>query len=121
MPEIDQPNGDSKKTKSSNRNPFSAAYSAFKRLPIGLRRIAGGAAFCLLVVVVIALFHPSLNERWKFGTDMGLNVLILFAIAVQAYIYRGQWEVMERTIEEAKISRELENRAYVTVIAVRLQ
>ena len=69
------------------------------KLPVGLRRIIIGAGFCLLAVVAIATFHPSLNERWKFGTDMALNVLILLAIAVQAYIYSGQWKAMRESLE----------------------
>jgi hypothetical protein len=103
VPEDNQPNGYSDKPNSVENNPFYAAYSVFKRLPIGLRNIVGGAFLCLIVVVVIAVFHPSLNERWKFGTDMGLNVLILLVIAVQTYIYIGQWDAMA---EGLKIERD---------------
>ena len=99
MPENSQAEGDSKKPEKADRNPFNAAKSQFKRLPIGLRVIATAALIGFLIIVGIAVLHPSLNERWKFGTDRTLNLLILFAIAVQAYIYTKQREVMQRQAE----------------------
>ncbi|HEY8187293.1 MAG TPA: hypothetical protein VIF64_14560 [Pyrinomonadaceae bacterium] len=95
MPEKDQAESETKKPKKNDRNPLRAAKLLFTRLPIGLRRITVSGLIGFLIIVGIAVLHPSLNERWKFGADMTLQLLILLAIAVQAYIYSGQWEAMQ--------------------------
>lgn len=109
MPEVDQPEGNANERQQQNHNSFRAAYSMFKRMPVGLRRIVIGSACVALGVIAIAVFHPSMDDRWKFGTDMLLNVLILMAITIQAYIYTQQWEAMNEglQIERAKTNPRL--------------
>lgn len=96
MPEIQQTDPQPDSPSKADQNPLNTAIALYKRLPIGLQRLALIALGGFLVIVGIAVFHPSLNERWKFGTDMTLNLLILFAIAVQAYIYTRQRDVMQQ-------------------------
>ncbi|MGB7923376.1 MAG: hypothetical protein WCF57_09040 [Pyrinomonadaceae bacterium] len=102
MQENDETESNAQEAKNRHRNPFRAAQALFKRLPIGLRFVIAGALTCFAAIVAIAVFHPSLNERWKFGTDMTLNLLILLVIAVQAFIYNKQGGTMERQWEEIK-------------------
>jgi hypothetical protein len=51
---------------------------------------------------------------------MSLNLLILVVIAVQAYIYTGQWQVMREQSAKMKESFELVNRASVSVHSIEL-
>jgi hypothetical protein len=56
-------------------------------------------AFCLSLIVGIFYWSQAFGmptERYTFITQALLNVLIFAAIAVQAWIYQGQWNVMER-------------------------
>jgi hypothetical protein len=99
VPEIQQTDPQPDSPTKADQNPLKAAVALYKRLPVGLRRIATTALIGFLGIAGIAVFHPSLSERWKFGTDMTLNLLILFAIAVQAYIYSGQWQSMKDSLE----------------------
>jgi hypothetical protein len=116
MHEIDQTNSNSSQPKKPNRNPLSATYSLYKSLPISLQSIILGVLFCWLGVIAITVFHPTLNERWKFGADMTLNVLILLVVAVQAYIYARQWEVMQEQKRMATIGE----RAYLGIKNVKI-
>jgi len=116
MHKIDQTNSDTSEAQKSDRNPSSSTYSLYKSLPISLQHIIIGVTFCWLGVVAIAVFHPSLSERWKFGADMTLNVLILLVVAVQAYIYARQWEVMQEQKRMATVGE----RAYLGIKDVRL-
>jgi hypothetical protein len=113
MAEIQKANSQGNPPSKADKYSLKTAVSAYKALPIGLRRIVKLAAFCFAVIVVIGVFHPSLAERWKFGTDMTVNLLIALVVAIQAYIYVGQWDVMERSLRSAKQSTIDANRAYV--------
>lgn len=117
MHEVDQTNSNTSQPQQSDRNPLSATYSLYKSLPVSLQSIVLGVLFCWLGVVAIAVFHPTLNERWKFGADMTLNVLILLVVAVQAYIYARQWEVMQEQKRIATIGE----RAYLEIRDVKLE
>jgi hypothetical protein len=99
MPEVNQTNADPNSAQKPNSNPFKAAYALFKRLPIGLRRIIWADLGAVAIVVLISIFHPNLATRVKFATDGILNLLIVLIIAVQAYIYVRQWDVMEQNLE----------------------
>jgi hypothetical protein len=117
MHEVDQTNGNASETQNHNRYSLNTAQSLYKSLPISLRNIIIGVLFCWLGVVAVAVLHPHLNERWKFGADMTLNVLILLVVAVQAYIYARQWEVMQEQKRMATIGE----RAYLGVKDVKLE
>jgi len=117
MHEIDQTNGKRSEPNQQHGNPLSAAYSLYKSLPASLQNIILGVWFCWLGVVVIAVFHPTLSERWKFGADMTLNVLILLVVAIQAYIYAKQWEVMQEQKRMATIGE----RGYLGIKDARLE
>src|SRR5215210_3495245 len=43
-----------------------------------------------------------MSERVKFFTVNALSLLVFIAIAVQAYIYRRQWEAMEDSLAETR-------------------
>ena len=60
----------------------------------GMKRI-----FTLGIVVLFLLLiftFAQASGRLPFFTQNFLSLLVLVAIAIQAYIYRRQWEVMER-------------------------
>ena len=67
----------------------------------------------LLVVVVVfaalilvAVYHPYLNERVKFGTEMGLGLAVLIAVVAQIIVSRWQWQVMRDTLTQARETSE---------------
>src|SRR6266545_198644 len=119
MQEHAQPVGDNQTPKNTNHNPLSAAKTLFKALPIGLRRIIYAALIIFIGIVGIAILHPSMNERWKFGTEMTLNLLILLAIAVQAYIYTKQWGAMEDGLEQGRQALEISERARLGIHSIK--
>jgi hypothetical protein len=121
LQENDQTNDDPDNAKKPDGNPFRAAHSLFKLLPVWLRRIIIGALTIFVVLVLVSIFKPYMNERIRFLTDSTLNLLIVLIVAVQAYIYRRQWEAMRDTLKEMRISRELENRAWIGVTAIDLE
>jgi hypothetical protein len=49
-----------------------------------------------------------------------ISALVLIAIAVQAYIYKKQWEAMRDALDEARMSRESGNRPWVNAESVEL-
>jgi hypothetical protein len=104
VPDHNQPNSDANKSTNTNRNSLRAAYASIKSVPVGLWWILGGGVVGFLGILAIAIFHPSLAERWKFGADMALNLLVLLAIVIQVYINRRQWDSMNEAlaIERAK-------------------
>jgi len=101
--------------------------------PIGLRRIVIFGGILLLILLAVSIFVPNLSERVKFFTVNALSLLVLFAIAVQAYIYRRQWETMDRqwlamkdqtnimrnTLAENRETFYIGQRAYIGVVGVR--
>jgi hypothetical protein len=48
----------------------------------------------------------------------GLVVVVIFA---QAYIYKKQWNAMQDTLKEMRLSRELENRAWIGVKSLEFE
>lgn len=58
----------------------------------------------ILVSFLIGKAHPNLTERVKFVTPNVLNIFLLAAILVQAYIYRQQAEIMRRNLEAFYVS-----------------
>ena len=96
MPEVNQPNSKANKTGQANRNPFSAAYTSYKLLPIGLHRIIRSAGILLLILVLVSIFLPNMKERVKFFTESVLSLFVLLVVAMQAYIYQRQREAMDK-------------------------
>jgi len=50
-----------------------------------------------------------------------LNALILIVIMGHAFYFQKQWDAMKTAVTEARISREIDNRAWVTVKGASLQ
>jgi hypothetical protein len=107
MPENDKADTNTQQPKQANRNAFKAAYAQYKFLPIGLRRILKAITAGLVVLLIVSVFMPHLAERVKFFTASSLNLFLLFAVIVQAYIYRRQWEVMEDQWKAVKDQAEI--------------
>jgi|SRR5712692_7473039 len=98
MPQNDKANGDPSKTdKKDNRTSHAGLWWIV---------LAGGVLF--LVLLFVSVYLPNLTERVKFFTVTALSLLVVVVIAVQAYIYRRQWEAMENQTEYAQ-------RAYVSI------
>lgn len=95
MPETDETDGNSQQAKQTNGNALKAAYAQYKLLPVGLKWILKTVTAALIILLVISVLMPHLAERVKFFTANSLNLFLLFAVIVQAYIYRRQWEIME--------------------------
>lgn len=70
---------------------------------------------CLLLgTVSLAVRVNSVNkDGLTLLANIGVNVLIFAAIVVQAYIYRKQWQAMQAGLQEARMSREIENAAFI--------
>lgn len=113
MPEVNQPNSDSDEAKKTNGNTFRAAYALSA---IGLRRIVVVALFIFIVLLLVGIFLPNMKERVKFLTESTLSLLILLVVAVQAYIYTRQWEVMQ----EQKRMMTIGERAYLGIKDVKV-
>jgi len=89
----------------------------------GMKRILT-LGIVVLVMLLIFTFAQA-SGRIPFFTQNFLSLLVLVAIATQAYIYRRQWEVMERQGNE--IERQSEQarehaihtlRAYISIRVV---
>lgn len=93
MPENYQANGDPNKADSNDAHAFKGD-SLLKVYPIG-KRVALVGGIMLGTLLLGSIFIPNMTERIKFFTVNALSVLVLLAIAVQAYIYRKQWEAMD--------------------------
>jgi hypothetical protein len=117
MPETHHANGSSQQSEQGNRKPLNSASSQDHVLPVGLRRIVMFTGIALLILLVVSIFMPNLTERVKFFTANTLNLFLLLAVAVQAYIYRRQWEVMERQGKE--IERQSEQAKRHTIDTLR--
>src|SRR5689334_6924184 len=75
-------------------------------LPVSLLKvlILGGILFGALLMV--SVFAPNMSERIKFFTVNALSLLVLLAIAIQAFIYHQQREVMERQLKATEEAAE---------------
>jgi fumarate reductase subunit D len=62
----------------------------------GLWTIFAAAGIFIVVLLLLSIYLPYMSERIKFFTLNALSISVLAAIVVQAYIYRRQWETMER-------------------------
>jgi hypothetical protein len=82
----DQNNGDSNKADEKGRRISHP----------GLWGILFGGLIALGVLTFVSIAADDMTERIKFLTTNTLSIFVLVAIAVQAYIYRRQWETMER-------------------------
>jgi hypothetical protein len=101
MPQDDHANNDSSE---ANKKNNSASHA-------GLRWILITGIVLLLALLSLSIFHPNLSERVKFFTVNALSLLVLAAIAVQAYIYRRQWEAMQDSLAETRKMVEQNERA----------
>jgi hypothetical protein len=93
-------------------------------LPVSLLRILvfGGILFGALLIV--SVFAPNMSERIKFFTVNALSLLVLLAIAIQAFIYHQQREIMERQLkatEKAAEASYVAQRAYIGITDLRLK
>jgi hypothetical protein len=96
--------GESENPQKANSNPFSVAYSRFKRIPI-TGRVVGGALMGVLILAAVARFLPDMKERMKFFTDSVLGWLVFVIVAVQAYIYKWQAKIMGDSLVISQCAR----------------
>ncbi|HYR75589.1 MAG TPA: hypothetical protein VEM96_07075 [Pyrinomonadaceae bacterium] len=80
----------------TNNDPGKADKKDDRTSHAGLWWICIAGGVLLATLLFLSIFLPSLTERVKFFTLNALSLLVLTVIAVQAYIYRRQWEVIER-------------------------
>ena len=116
MQEDNENNSYPRDTKNNDDNPSQAAQLPVKTLPIGLRRIVVGALVALGILALVSIYHPNLSERVKFLTGNTLNLLILLVVAIQAYIYTKQWQIMQNQIDNFEITE----RAYIGITEMLL-
>lgn len=113
MPENAQANSNTAEVKkkpsgSLERNPLPQIAPV--GLPISLRGIVIGGGIVLGVLLFVSVFAPNMSERIKFLTVNALSLFVLLAIGVQAYIYRRQWDVMERELKIAERAMQVSER-----------
>ncbi len=69
-----------------------------------------------------AILAPSALSLWmQTWLPIIFSFLVIVVIIVQAYIYKKQWGAMRGTLEEMKLSREMENRAWIGVKSVEFE
>ena len=119
-------------TEQSDNQIDNADDQYTRPISLGLVVTAAGlfVAGLALLGMVAYLRVSEHSARIRFFTDSSLNLLILVAILVQAYIYVRQWAVMERTwlatgnaVKAAERMAELVSageRAYVGVTGLAL-
>jgi hypothetical protein len=62
----------------------------------------------------MSILAPNALSLWmQTWLPIILSGLVLIAIMVQAYIYKKQWDAMQEGLKETRVSRELENAAFV--------
>lgn len=83
--------------------------------------ILGLILVCVALAVVDVYFVSEHSARIKFAAETGLSLLVLVVIIVQACIYYQQAQSMQNTLKEMRISRELENRAWVGLQGIELK
>ena len=132
-PQAENKNDKESKNQRDAQGSYSLSQVSPVSLPISLRRILLVGGILLAALLVVSVFLPHLSERVKFFTVNALSLLVLFAIALQAYIYRRQWETMERqwlamreqteimrdTLAESRDTFYVGQRAYIGVVSVR--
>jgi hypothetical protein len=119
MPQNDQTNNNSSE---ANKQDDSTSHATIRAKFSGLRLIIVAGCILVLALLFLSIYLPYLTERVKFFTVNLLSLLVLAAIAVQAYIYRKQWEVMQgqlgvmrETIAENRRNFYVIERAYVSI------
>ena len=84
----------------------------------GIKRILIGG-LGLFVALIIGTFFVQ-TGRIGFFTQNFLALVVLIVIAIQAYIYSGQWEVMREQSQKVEKSFVLANRASLSVHSIEL-
>jgi hypothetical protein len=93
-------------------------------LPVSLTKVLFFGGILLAALLMVSVFAPNMSERIKFFTVNALSLLVLLAIAIQAFIYHQQREVMERQLkatEQAAEASYIAQRAYIGVTGLRLE
>lgn len=118
MPQDDQASSDPNR---ADKNEEGVSHA-------GLWRILLAGAILLVALLFLSVFLPNMSERIKFFTVNALSLLVLVAIAVQAYIYRRQWAVMKEQMEQAKQQTRImgdsliiETRSYVGIHSIETE
>jgi hypothetical protein len=114
MPDIQETEHQSQPANNTNKQPLRAAVALYKAMPIGLRRIAKGTALAASVLVLVTFLHPNLQKA-VFLTGGLLNLFIVAVVAVQAYIYVGQWNAMDASAKHARKALQISERAYIGI------
>jgi hypothetical protein len=92
----------------ANSNESVQAKKDRKDSQRGLWIIIGVGAVILLAVVAVGSFFVD-SQKIRFITEFSLTVALATLVGVQAYIYKRQWEAMER--QGTQIERQAEYTA----------
>ncbi len=110
------PNGnaqDEKERNNSDKKPIEwKGWIPFFLLII----LAGGLLFGLAAMAVA--LNQTNKDSLTFFVTAGINVLIFIAIVIQAYIYKGQWQVMEQAATQTDNMFYAANRAYIGIAGI---
>ena len=74
-----------------------------------------GAGLIIGIVAMAANLTKINKDGMYLLASVGVNVLIFIAIVVQAYIYKGQWQIMDQTLKQTDDMFYAANRAYIGV------
>lgn len=94
MPQDDEANGNPDSANKNNKGP--------KERNAGLWVIVVAGGIFLGVLLFVSIYLPNMTERVKFFTVNALSISILVAIAVQAFIYLRQQEIMRGQLDIMK-------------------
>jgi hypothetical protein len=97
MPQDNQTGNDSSE---ANKQEDSIPHVTVRAKSFGLRWIIIGGCIATVALLLLSVFLPNLTERVKFFTVNFLSLLVLVIIAVQAYIYKRQWEAMQESLSQ---------------------
>jgi len=95
-----------------------------KNLSLKTYWVSIGVATLIVLVILGIVAHFRVNEHSesiRFFTVNTLSWLVFVAVVTQIIIYKKQWEAMQNTLKEMRISRELENRAWVGLKKIEVE
>lgn len=88
MPDIQQANSHPDEPAKADKYSLKTAIAFYESMPIGLRRITNFAITASGILIAVTALHPYLAKA-IFLTGSLLDLFIVVAVIVQAYIYMG--------------------------------
>jgi hypothetical protein len=107
VPQDDQTNNNSSEANKQDNSPPQATV---RTKPSGLRLIIVAGCILTFTLLFISVYLPNLTARVKFFTVNFLSLLVLAAIAVQAYIYKRQWDAMQGQLSVMQELKDITDR-----------